>query len=324
MKAIVQDRYGSADVLELMSIEDPDVGENDVLVRVRAAGCGPDVWHVMTGKPYFARLILGVRRPKVGVRGWDVAGTIEAVGAAVTRFESGDEVMGVAEAGSFAELASTPAEKLVAKPARITFEQAAAVPVSGVSALQALRDKGNVRPGQRVLVIGAAGGVGTLTVQIAKSFGAEVTGVCSTSKVDLVRPIGADDVIDYTREDFIDGARVWDLVVDTAGRRPLSELRRTLTPTGTVVIVGGDGGGPWTGGFFRGALRAPLWSLFLRQNLRGLNAKQKQEDLQAVRELIEVGKVTPVVDRTYPLVEAADAIRYLAEGHAGGKIVITV
>jgi NADPH:quinone reductase-like Zn-dependent oxidoreductase len=324
MKAIAQVRYGSEDVLELRALEDPDVGENEVLVRVRAAGCGPDVWHIMTGKPYFARLFLGLRTPKVAVRGWDLAGRVEATGAGVTPFEPGDEVMGVAETGSFAELATTPAEKLVPKPARLTFEQAASVPISGVTALQALRDKGNVRQGQRVLVIGAAGGVGTFTVQIAKAFGAEVTGVCSTSKMDLVRSIGSDDVIDYTREDFTDGARRWDLVVDTAGRRPLSGLRRTLTPTGTLVIVGGDGGGPWTGGFFRGAIRAPLWSLFLRQKLRGLNAKQKQEDLQAVRELIELGKVTPVVDRTYPLVEASDAIRYLAEGHAGGKIVIRV
>jgi NADPH:quinone reductase-like Zn-dependent oxidoreductase len=323
MKAIVQDRYGSADVLEFRDIEDPVVGDGDVLVRVHAAGCGPDVWHLMTGMPYMARLAIGFRRPKLGVRGWDVAGTVEAVGASVTGFRPGDEVMGTAE-GSFAELAITQPDKLVPKPTGLTFEQAAAVPVSGTTALRAVRDEGKVQPGQKVLIVGAAGGVGTLAVQIAKAYGAEVTGVCSTSKVDLVRSIGADDVIDYTREDFSKGSRHWDVMVDTAGRRPLSQLRRALTPKGTLVIVGGDGGGHWTGGFFRGMLRAPLVSLFVGQKLGGLNSKVKQEDLVALKELIEAGKVTPVIDRTYPLIEAPDAIRYLAEGHARGKIVITV
>jgi NADPH:quinone reductase-like Zn-dependent oxidoreductase len=323
MKAIVQDRYGSADVLEFRDIEDPVVGDGDVLVRVHAAGCGPDVWHLMTGMPYMARLAIGFRRPKLGVRGWDVAGTVEAVGASVTGFRPGDEVMGTAE-GSFAELAITQPDKLVPKPTGLTFEQAAAVPVSGTTALRAVRDEGKVQPGQKVLIVGAAGGVGTLAVQIAKAYGAEVTGVCSTSKVDLVRSIGADDVIDYTREDFSKGSRHWDVIVDTAGRRPLSQLRRALTPKGTLVIVGGDGGGHWTGGFFRGMLRAPLVSLFVGQKLGGLNSKVKQEDLVALKELIEAGKVTPVIDRTYPLIEAPDAIRYLAEGHARGKIVITV
>jgi NADPH:quinone reductase-like Zn-dependent oxidoreductase len=323
MKAIVQDRYGLADVLEFRDIEDPVVGDGDVLVRVHAAGSGPDVWHLMTGMPYMARLAIGFRRPKLGVRGWDVAGTVEAVGASVTGFRPGDEVMGTAE-GSFAELAITQPDKLVPKPTGLTFEQAAAVPVSGTTALRAVRDEGKVQPGQKVLIVGAAGGVGTLAVQIAKAYGAEVTGVCSTSKVDLVRSIGADDVIDYTREDFSKGSRHWDVIVDTAGRRPLSQLRRALTPKGTLVIVGGDGGGHWTGGFFRGMLRAPLVSLFVGQKLGGLNSKVKQEDLVALKELIEAGKVTPVIDRTYPLIEAPDAIRYLAEGHARGKIVITV
>jgi NADPH:quinone reductase-like Zn-dependent oxidoreductase len=323
MKAIVQDRYGLADVLEFRDIEDPVVGDGDVLVRVHAAGCGPDVWHLMTGMPYMARLAIGFRRPKLGVRGWDVAGTVEAVGASVTGFRPGDEVMGTAE-GSFAELAITQPDKLVPKPTGLTFEQAAAVPVSGTTALRAVRDEGKVQPGQKVLIVGAAGGVGTLAVQIAKAYGAEVTGVCSTSKVDLVRSIGADDVIDYTREDFSKGSRHWDVMVDTAGRRPLSQLRRALTPKGTLVIVGGDGGGHWTGGFFRGMLRAPLVSLFVGQKLGGLNSKVKQEDLVALKELIEAGKVTPVIDRTYPLIEAPDAIRYLAEGHARGKVVITV
>jgi NADPH:quinone reductase-like Zn-dependent oxidoreductase len=324
MKAIVQDRYGSADVLEFRDIEEPAVGADDVLVRVRAAGCGPDVWHVMTGMPYMARLSIGLGKPKVAVRGWDVAGTVEAVGANVTRFSPGDEVMGTAEQGSFAEFASTPADKLVTKPAGLSFEQAASLPVSGVTALRAVRDEGRVQAGQRVLVIGASGGVGSLAVQIAKGLGATVTGVCSTAKADLVRSLGADDVIDYTREDFADGSRHWDLIVDTAGRRPLSTLRRALTPKGTLVIVGGDGGGRWTGGFFRGVLRAPVVSLFVGQRLRGLATKIEQEDLVTLAEMVEAGPVEAVIDRAYPLIEAPDAIRYLAEGHAAGKIVITI
>ena len=323
MKAIVQDRYGSADVLEFRDIEDPVVGEEDVLVRVHAAGSGPDVWHLMTGLPYFARLFLGLRKPKVPVRGRDVAGTVEAVGSSVEGFQPGDEVMGVVE-GSLAELAIARPNKLAPKPARLSFEEAAALPISGLTALQVIRDEGRVQPGQTVLVIGAAGGVGTLTVQIAKAFGAEVTGLCSTTKVDLVRSIGADDVIDYTREDFADGSRRWDVIVDTAGRRPLSQLRRALTPNGTLVIVGGDGGGRLTGGFFRGMLGGPLLSLFVGQRMRGLVSKEKQEDLRALTDLIEAGKVTPVIDRTYPLIEAPDAIRYLAEGHPRGKVVVTV
>jgi NADPH:quinone reductase-like Zn-dependent oxidoreductase len=324
MKAIVQDRYGSADVLEFRDIDEPVVGENDVLLRVHAAGCGPDVWHLMTGMPYMARPSIGFRRPKLAVRGWDVAGTVEAVGANVTGFRSGDDVMGASEGGSFAELAIARPDKLVPKPANLTFVQAAAVPISGTTALRAVRDVGKVQPGQSVLVIGAAGGVGSLAVQIATGLGAKVTGVCSTSKMELVASIGADDVIDYTREDFADGSRRWDVIVDTAGRRPLSALRRALTQKGTLVIVGGDGGGAWTGGFFRGVLRAPLVSLFVGQRLRGLASKVKREDLVTLTELIEAGTLTPVIDRTYPLIEAPEAIRYLEEGHAAGKIVITV
>ena len=324
MKAITQETYGPPDVLEFRDVDDPVIEDKDLLIRVRAAGAGPDVWHIMTGRPYMARPALGFRRPKIRVRGWDVAGTVEAVGAGVTTFRPGDEVMGVAEAGSFAEFAVTPAEKLVRKPANVSFEQAAAVPVSGVTALQVLHDKAMVLPGQKVLVIGAAGGVGTMAVQIAKAFDAEVTGVASTSKLDLVRSIGADAVIDYTREDFTDGSRRWDVIVDTAGRRPLRQLRRALTPKGTLVVVGGDGGGRWTGGFFRGMLRGPLVSLFVGQRLSALNSKVNHEDLQAVTDLVEAGKVTPVVDRTFDLVEAADAVRYLAEGHPAGKIVVTV
>jgi NADPH:quinone reductase-like Zn-dependent oxidoreductase len=323
MKAIVQDRYGSADVLEFRDIEEPVVGENDVLVRVQAAGCGPDVWHLMTGMPYMARLAIGLRSPKLPVLGWDVAGTVEAVGSNVTDIQPGDEVMGTTK-GSFAELAIAKADDLVPKPAKLSFEEAGALPISGITALRAVRDMGNVQPGQRVLVIGAAGGVGSLVVQVAKAYGAKVTAVSSTSKEDLVRSLGADDVIDYTREDFTDGSRRWDVIIDTAGRRPLTQLRRALTRKGTLVIVGGDGGGRWTGGFFRGMLRAPVVSLFVGQRLRGLPTKVKREDLNTVTEMIETGTLTPVIDRTYPLIEAPDAIRYLEEGHSRGKVVITI
>ena len=323
MKAIVQDRYGSADVLEFQDIEVPAVGDDQVLVQVRAAGAGPDVWHVMTGMPYMARPALGLRRPKLRVRGWDVAGTVEAVGSKVTDLHVGDDVMGAGE-GSFAGFTVASADKLVPKPSRLSFEEAAAAPVSGVTALRALRDEGRVRPGQRVLVIGASGGVGSLAVQIARAFGAHVTGVAGTSKAEFLRSIGADEVIDYTREDFTDGTRRWDVIVDTAGRRPLRQLRRALTRKGTLVVVGGDGGGRWTGGFFRGILRGPLLSLFVGQRLRGLATKIQQDDLRALAELIEEGKVTPVVGRTYPLIEAADAVRELERGHVRGKIVVTV
>jgi NADPH:quinone reductase-like Zn-dependent oxidoreductase len=323
MKAIVQDRYGSADVLELRDVDDLVVGEDDVLVRVHAAGCGPDVWHLMTGQPYFVRVMPGFHAIKGRVSGRDVAGTVEAVGAKVTGFRPGEAVMGIAE-GTFAELAAARPDKLVPKPNGLTFEQAAAAPISGLTALQAIRDVASVQPGQRVLVIGAAGGVGTLTVQVAKAFGAHVTGVCSTSKVDLVRSVGADDVIDYTREDFTDGARRWDAIVDTAGRRPLSVLRRALARKGTLAIVGGEGGGRWTGGFFRQILRAPVLSLVSGQRLRPVVSKEDLEDLRTLAEMLEAGTVTPVVGATYPLAEAAEAIRELERGHARGKIVISV
>jgi NADPH:quinone reductase-like Zn-dependent oxidoreductase len=277
----------------------------------------------MTGKPYFVRVMPGFHKMNAGVRGSDVAGIVEAVGANVTDFRPGDEAMGVVK-GSFAELALGTPEKLVRKPAGISFEQAAAAPISGLTALQALRDVAPVQPGQKVLIIGAAGGVGTIAIQIAKAFGAEVTAVCSGEKADLVRSLGADDVIDYTREDFTDGTRRWDVILDNAGRRPLRKLRRALTPKGTLAIVGGDGGGNWTGGFFRQILRAPLLSMFTGQRMRPVISKETREDLDALRELIEAGKVTPVVGRTFALNEAADALRYLEEGHPRGKVVITV
>jgi NADPH:quinone reductase-like Zn-dependent oxidoreductase len=323
MKAIVQDRYGSADVLELRDVEDPVVGGDEVLVRVRAAGCGPDVWHLMTGLPYFARLMPAFQKMRADVRGRDVAGIVEAAGSNVTDLRPGDEVMGTAT-GSFAEIARANADELVHKPPRLTFEEAAAVPVSGVTALQAVRDVAKVRPGQTVLVVGAGGGVGTLAVQIAKNFGAKVTGLCSTSKADLVRSIGADDVIDYTREDFADGRRRWDVIVDTAGLRPLHTLRRALAPRGTLAIVGGDGGGKLTGGFFRQILRAPVLSLFTRQRFLPVAAKENRKDLRMLADMIEAGAVTPVVGRTYALAETAEAVRELERGHARGKLVVTV
>jgi NADPH:quinone reductase-like Zn-dependent oxidoreductase len=245
MKAIVQDRYGAADVLELREIDQPVPTDDEVLVRVEAAGVDAGVWHLMTGLPYLVRLFgFGLRRPKVGVRGRDVAGRVEAVGKEVTRLRPGAAVFGICE-GSFAEYACVREDKAAPKPASLSFEQAAAVPISALTALQGLRDKGQVKPGQKVLIIGAAGGVGSFAVQLAKAFGAEVTGVCSTTKADLVRSIGADHVVDYTRDDFADGARHWDLILDTAGDRSLSHLRRALTPRGTLVIVGvkGEEGG---------------------------------------------------------------------------------
>jgi NADPH:quinone reductase-like Zn-dependent oxidoreductase len=296
MRAVVQDTYGSPEVLEVREIDEPVPEDNQVLVGVRAAGVDPGVWHLMTGRPYLVRIMgYGLRKPKVGIRGQDVAGRVEAVGTNVTGFHPGAEVFGIGD-GSFAEDACAP------KPANLTFEQAAAVPISGLTALQALRDRGKVQPGQTVLVIGAAGGVGSFAVQLAKAFGAQVTGVCGTTKLDLVRSIGADEVIDYTRQDFADGARHWDLIVDTAGRRSLSQLRRALAPRGTLVIVGGEGGGRWLGGFDRMILRAPAMSAFSRQRLRSLVSKERSEDLLVLTELIEAGKVTPVIDRTYPLV----------------------
>jgi NADPH:quinone reductase-like Zn-dependent oxidoreductase len=324
MQAVVQDTYGAADVLELRDIDKPVVGDEDLLVRVHAAGVDPGVWHLMTGLPYLVRVMgYGLRTPKVRVRGRDVAGRVEAVGKNVTAFHPGEEVFGICE-GSFAEYVRARADKLAPKPANLTFEQAAAVPISGLTALQGLRDKGTVQPGQKVLIIGAAGGVGSFAVQLAKAFGAEVTGVCSTTKVDLVRSIGADHVIDYTRDDFADGARHWDLIVDTAGRRSLSQLRRALTHRGTLVIVGGEGGGRWLGGFDRQILRAPILSPLVSQTLRPLTSKERSKDLVVLKELIEAGKLTPVIDRTYPLGEAPEAIRHLEQGHARGKTVIRV
>lgn len=323
MKAVAHDTYGSEDVLAPREIPRPVAGDGEVLVRVHAAGVDAGVRHLLTGLPYLLRLMgYGLRAPRVPVRGREVAGRVEAVGAGVSRFRPGDEVFGFCE-GAFAEYVSAGEERFAARPANLTAVQAAAVPLSAVTALQALRDAGRVRAGQRVLVIGAAGGVGTFAVQLTKAYGAHVTGVCSTTKADLVRSLGADAVLDYTREDYADGTRRFDLVVDTAGNAPLSRLRRALDPRGTVVLVGGEGGGRWLGGTDR-VLRALLLSPFVRQRLRGLFSAERGEDLEVLKELIEAGSVTPVVDRTYPLHEVPGALRYLREHGARGKVVITM
>ena len=323
MQAIIQDNYGSAEVLELRDVEKPRPGDDELLIRVHAAGLDPGVWHLMTGLPYLVRVMgFGLRKPKIRIRGTDVAGTVEAAGRNVTQLKEGDPVYGTCD-GSFAEYACAKAERLAPKPANLSFEQAAAVPVSGMTALSGLRDAGNLQSGQRVLIIGAAGGVGTYAVQLAKAFGAAVTGVCSTSKAELVRTIGADEVIDYTQVDFTEGTRQFDLILDTAGRRPLGHLRRALTPQGTLVIVGGEGGDRWLGGFQR-QIFAPVRALFTEQKMLGLISKERQQDLLTLKDLIEAGKLTPVIDRTYPLREAPQAIRYLEQGHARGKVVLTI
>jgi NADPH:quinone reductase-like Zn-dependent oxidoreductase len=325
MKAIVQDQYGSPDVLELRDIDKPEIGDKEVLVRVHAAGVDRGVWHLMTGLPYFLRLIipdLGLRAPKTPVRGSDVAGVVAAVGKNVSRFQPGDEVFGIGK-GSYAEYTRALESKLAPKPTNLTVEQAAVVPISGLTALQVVRDGGKVQTGQKVLILGASGGVGTFAVQIAKSFGAEVTGVCSTTKMDLVRSLGAEHVIDYTREDFAEGKQRYDVIIDTGGHLSLSHLRRALTPKGTVVIVGSETDGRWFGGFDR-SIRAMLLSQFVSQQLVAFVNSENHEDLIVLKELIEAGEATPVIDRTYPLSEAPKAIHYLNEGHARGKIAITV
>jgi NADPH:quinone reductase-like Zn-dependent oxidoreductase len=325
MKAIVQDRYGGPEVLEFREIDQPVPTGNEVLVQVHAAGLHRGDWHVMTGLPYMIRLAvptLGLVKPKVPVLGMDVAGRVEAVGARVTRFQPGDEVFGWCD-GSFAEYACAGEDHFATKPAALSFEEAAVVPISGFAALQGVRDVGQVQPGQQVLVLGAAGAVGWFAVQLAKAFGARVTGVASTTQLELVRSVGADEVIDYTRQDVTDGSRQWAVIIDTGGRRTLSQLRRALTHNGTLVIVGGEGGGRWMGGFLRN-LRAPVVSRFVGQRLRMLTSKERPEDLEVLRELVEAGKLKPLIGRTYPLGEAPEAMRALQAGNTRGKIVITV
>ena len=323
MKAIVHDTYGSTDVLDLRTIDKPEIAAAEVLVNVRAAGVARGDWHVMTGLPYPIRLAgYGVRTPKNPVLGMELAGVVAAIGTDVTRFAVGDEVFGIGRE-AYVEYARVLESKLAPKPVNLTFEQAAVTPVSGLTALQALRDKGRVQPGQEVLIIGASGGVGTFAVQLAKAFGARVTGVCSTTKIDLVRTLGADRVIDYTREDFADGGQRYDIVLDIGGNSPLARLRRALVRSGTLVMVGGETGGRWLGGFDR-TLRALALSPFVSQQLTGLVNSENAEDLGVLAHLIDAGKVTPVVDRTYPLDETGKALRYLEEGHARGKVAITI
>jgi NADPH:quinone reductase-like Zn-dependent oxidoreductase len=323
MRAITQNRYGTVpeDVMRLDQVARPGIGDDEVLIQVRAAAVDRGTWHLMAGQPYLMRLLgFGFRGPRNRVPGLDVAGTVVAVGPAVTRFAAGDEVFGIAR-GSFAEYAAAREGTLVRKPAALSFEQAAAVAVSGLTALQGLRDAGRIKPGQKVLVIGASGGVGSYAVQLAKYFGAEVTGVCGTAKADLVRSIGADHVIDYTRADFADGQRHYDLILDIGGNSRLSRLRRALTPRGTLVIAGGEGD-RWTG--VGRQLRALALSVLIRQRLTMFVSRHRQADLDTLRLLTEGGQVVPVVDRTYPLAEAPLAIRRLSAGQARGKIVIAV
>lgn len=323
MKAIVQDSYGSTDVLKLAEVERPAPGENEVLVRIHAAGVDAGVWHEMAGLPYLIRVMgYGLRGPRRRIRGYDFAGRVEAVGDNVAQLAAGDEVFGLCR-GTFAEYACAKEEKLELKPANLSFEQAAAVPTSALTALQGLRDHGKIQAGQAVLIIGASGGVGSFAVQLAKAFGAEVTGVCSTPKMDLVHSIGADHVIDYKREEITQSGRRYDLILDIGGNRSLTLLRSALNPRGTLVIVGGEEGGRWLGGVDR-LLRALLLSPFVGHNLRAFIAKGDKKDLQFLKQQIEAGKLTPVIDRTYPHSEAAEAVRYLEKGKVRGKVVITM
>jgi NADPH:quinone reductase-like Zn-dependent oxidoreductase len=324
MRAIVQRRYGTraGEVMRLEQTARPAVAPNEVLVRVRAAGVDRGTWHVMAGQPYLMRVLgFGFRGPKNQVPGMDVAGTVAAVGSAVTRFAAGDEVLGVGR-GTFAEYAAAPEAKLVRKPDALGFEQAAVLTVSGLAALQGLRDAGRIKAGQKVLIIGASGGVGSYAVQLAKILGAaEVTGVCGTAKADLVRSLGADHVIDYTRGEAADGSRRFDLIMDINGNTPPSRLRRALTPAGTLVIAGGEGG-KWTG--MGRQLRAMALSSFVRQRLTTFISRHRLADIEELSRLVEAGRLTPPLDRSFPLAEAPEAVDYLSAGHARGKVAVTV
>jgi NADPH:quinone reductase-like Zn-dependent oxidoreductase len=322
MKAIVQDSYGSAEVLQMREIDLPTAGPGEVLVRVRAAGISRGDLHLMTGRPYLLRLLgYGVRRPKNPVPGQDVAGSVVAVGPNVTRFSAGDEVFGIAR-GSFAEYALARDDKLAHKPAGLSFEQAAAMPVSGLTALRAL-DAAGVRPGQTVLVVGASGGVGTYAVQLAAAAGAIVTGVASTHKLGLVHDLGAKEVIDYTREDFADGSRTFDVILDIGGVTPIGRLRRALTRTGMLVIVGGETGATWSPGMGRQS-HATLLNPFVSQRLTMVMNKEHHSGLDRLASFAEDGSLASFMDRPFPLRDAADAVRHLEAGRAMGKVVITV
>ncbi len=323
MKAIIQNTYGSADVLEFVEIDKPVAGDNDVLVRVHAAGLHIGDWHIMTGLPYMLRVVgFGLRAPHVRIRGIDVAGKVEMVGKNVTEFRPGDDVFGTCE-GAFAEYACVPESNLALKPANLTFDQAAVVPTSTFAALQALRDRGGTQRGHKVLIVGASGGVGIFAVQIAKSLGAEVTGVCRTSNVDMVHSLGADEVIDHTKRDFTADNRRYDVILDTGGNRSLSDIRRVLSPDGTLVLVGAEGGNRVLGGVGKW-IRAMLVSPLISQNLRPLSTKPNKTDLLFVKNLLESGKVKPILSRSFALSEVPDAFRFLKEGPVQGKIVIAV
>jgi NADPH:quinone reductase-like Zn-dependent oxidoreductase len=322
MQAIVQDRYGPPDVLQLRDVDEPRVGDDDVLVRVRAVSVNPADWYAVTGTPWVMRPTAGLRKPRASTPGLDLAGVVAAVGGGVARFKPGDEVFGTG-AGTLAECATAAEDALVAKPANLSFEQAAAVPVAALTALQGLRDKGRVQPGQQVLINGASGGVGTFAVQLAKALGAEVSAVCSARNVELARSLGADRVIDYTREDFTRTDRRYHLLLDVAGSRPWSACRRVLEPQGRLVLVGAPKGSRLLGPLGHIA-RVGLASLRASQKAVFFISRSTPDDLATLRELLEAGTVTPVVERTYPLREAAHALRYLGEGHARGKLVVTV
>jgi NADPH:quinone reductase-like Zn-dependent oxidoreductase len=325
MKAVVQDTYGSAAVLETREIDKPEIAEEEVLVRVRAAGVNPGDWAIVGGLPYIARPVYGLRKPRDAVRGTDVAGTVEVVGTGVRRLRPGDEVFGWCGGlgGAFAEYAAASEDALALKPANLTFEQAAAVPMAGLVALQALRDHGGVRAGQKVLINGASGGIGTFAVQIAKALGAEVTGVCSTRNVDMVRSIGADHVVDYTQEDFTHKDRRYDFILDNVANHSLSGLRRALTPAGTLVPNGGGFDNRWFAGGGR-VIGAHVLNRFVGHRLRPFLVSPKLEGLVFLKELIEAGKVAPVIDRVYPLGETPEAVDHVGGGHARGKIAVTV
>ncbi len=319
MRALVQDTYGSADVLRVADIDVPPVGDHDVLIKVKAASFNPLDWHFMRGAPFFIRFIGGFRKPKQPVRGVDVAGSVEAVGSSITRFHPGDEVFGLCE-GAAAEFAAANEDNLMPKPSNLTFEQAAAVPIAALTALQGLRDQGQVKAGNKVAIIGASGGVGTFAVQIAKAFGAEVTGVCSTRNAELVRSIGADHVVDYTAGDITKTNERYDLILQLAGTVSPIRLRRMLTPVGTLVLSSGSGR-------FSGIDRivvGKLLALFVSQRITTWVADESQEDFAVLSELLASGRVTPVIDRTYPLSDAAEALRYVEQGHTRGKVVVTV
>lgn len=319
MKAIVYTQYGPPDVLTFQEVEKPTPAANEVLVKVQAASVNAGDWHALRGTPFVVRLMAGLRRPRNPILGDDIAGRVEAVGTAVKQFQPGDEVFGCSDGGAFAEYRCVTEAKIAPKPAAISIEQAASLPVAGLTALQGLRDHGRIQAGHKVLISGASGGVGTFAVQLAKCFDAEVTGVCSSAKVDLVRSLGADHVIDYTREDFTTSGRRYDVILAVGGNHPLGAYRRLLTEAGSYVCIGGT-----AKQYLQGALLGPVLTMRSRQKMTSMFASVSQDDLKFLTDCITEGKVVPVIDKTYPLRETADAIRYLEAGHARGKVVIAV